>query len=150
MTSFSSSTTYPSSTLAYPHLNQMLDSLLGARVSSTLSIFTLCPRPPSILLLCLQVRCLPLRCCLPSRRCFPVRHNLQFLRLFHYCHMMLVLLHPIPNKFLQFVSWLAICNNASNTTRNAHSWHQVKLDCRPRKYFTQLCINRHSLGITML
>ena len=45
----SSSTPHPPSRLAYPHLNQMLDSLLSVPVSSTSSIFTLpstSPLPP--------------------------------------------------------------------------------------------------------
>ena len=40
MTSLFSSTPYPPSTLAYPHLSQMLESLFSAPVSSTLSTFT--------------------------------------------------------------------------------------------------------------
>ena len=41
MTSLFSSTPYPPFTLAYPHLSQMLDSLLSAPVSSPSSTFTL-------------------------------------------------------------------------------------------------------------
>ena len=41
MTSPPASTPYPSSTLQYPHLDQMLDSRMSATVSSTSSTFTL-------------------------------------------------------------------------------------------------------------
>ena len=41
MTTISSSTLYAPSTLAYPHLNQMLDSLPSGPVSSTSSTFNL-------------------------------------------------------------------------------------------------------------
>ena len=118
MTSLFSSTPHPSSTLAYPLLNQMLDSLLSAPVFLQLRLLSLSLHSLSLQLLCLQTRYLLLRPDHPFRQCFPIQNTLQFLRLFHSCHMTLLLLQSIFSKSPQFVSKLAISNNVSPATRN--------------------------------
>ena len=100
-----SSSSYPPSTLAYPHLNQLLDSLLTAPVSSTTSIFTL---PTSITshvsdTTALSSSTLPPHLFIDAQ-CHPVffcAHTVLFFKFFLFCTTPLLQLRPIYNNFRQ-------------------------------------------------
>ena len=87
MTSLSSSTTYPPSILAYPHLKQLLDSFVSAPYSSASCTFTLFSSTVMSTTSDLQIQS-PLHHCRPYLPCCPVPpsvpHSLH-LRLFHFC-----------------------------------------------------------------
>ena len=139
---------YPPSTVAYPLLNQPLDSLMPLPVSSTSSTFTMTSMPVSSCATTTTTTSLPVSArdaattttstsTLPPisslmsaavQTSHPFTHLLLiFLRLLPtlklslFCHRMLSLLLPIYNKFLPSASSPTICNNETPAIQNVQN-----------------------------
>ena len=99
-----SATSYPPSTLAYPHLSQMLNSFLSVSACFFNFIHLHSAHHELSFPLCLQKRSLDFHHCHQYLPCWPVPPSLHLLCLFHFCRKMLLLLRPIYNNYPQFVN----------------------------------------------
>ena len=150
---------HPPSTVAYPILTQLLDSILPVPVSSTSSTFTL-PSSVSSATTTTSTSTLPpisslmstaVQTSLPFSRLLPLFLPLLLPpQLFFFTHTMLSPRLHICNSILPFVSSQMICNKESPAIQSALNCSQVKLVHPSEESSTLPFLNRNSNSIILL